>query len=42
MIDLHNSSDVKEVLFSTTLELLAGKDLTCQMQLRSLPESLLQ
>ena len=37
MIELYNSSDVKEVLFSTTLELLAGTDPTFQVQLRSLP-----
>ena len=41
MIELNNSSDVKEVLFSTTLELLAGTDPTCQVQLRSLPDILL-
>ena len=41
MIDLHNSSDVKEFLLSITLELLAGTDPTCQVKLFLLPRFLL-
>ena len=41
MIDIHNRSDVKEVLFFTKLDLLVGTDPTCQVQLRSIPKILL-
>ena len=41
MKELHNISDVKEVLFSTTLELLVGTNQTCQVKLCLLHEILL-
>ena len=41
MIELYRSFDVKEVLFSTTLELLEVNDPSCQEELRSLPAILL-
>ena len=37
MIELHNIYDVKEVLFSTTLELIAGTNPNCQVQLHLPP-----
>ena len=42
MIELHNNTDVKEVLFSTTLGLISGTDPTCKLQLHSLPNMFLK
>ena len=42
MKELHNNSDVQDVLFFSTLGLLAGIDPAYQVQFRSLPEILLQ
>ena len=41
MKELHNNSDVQDVLFFSTLGLLAGTDPTCQVKFCSLPEILL-
>ena len=41
MVELHTNYNVEDVLFSTTLMVLAGTELTCQVKLRSLPEILL-